>query len=117
MNNKDHVSSSIVGDGNGGGNMKVTAPGKIFQAPTLLTIKQFCRKYPAISAGMIYKAAFHSKTTGIVACGALMRMSGRGRYIVDEEKMLAFMRAYSRKLAAAKPDPEGERKRPAWATK
>lgn len=92
--------------------MSVSETPKIFQ---LLTIRKFCEKYPVITKASIYKAIFHTKTTGIVASGAVLRLNGK--WLVDEEAMIRFMRSYARKWAAAKPDPEGERKRPAWATK
>lgn len=86
------------------------------ETPTLLTVKGFSAKYPAVTTKMIYKAAYYARRTGIVECGALLRLSDRGKWLVDEYKMLEFMRSYSRKLVKAKPDPDGEN-RPAWATK
>lgn len=80
-----------------------------------MTIEDFSAKYPAITPGMIRRSIFYTKITGIVQSGALVKFGKR--WFVNEDKMFEFMRANARKWAAAKPDPDGERKRPAWATK
>lgn len=116
----NNITTGILPQKDSGGSDNAPDAPKLFledQGPKviLLSIKQFCAKHTAITNAMIRRAIFYTKRTGIVQSGALLRIGGT--WVVDEQKMIEYMRGYARKWAAKKPDPDGERKRPAWATK
>jgi len=52
--------------------------------PSLLTVKQFCEKYPAFPEGGIRHQIFHEKVNGLAEAGAIVRF-GR-KVLINEER-------------------------------
>jgi hypothetical protein len=58
--------------------------------PSLLTVKQFCSKYPAFTEGGLRDRIFYADSNGINKVGAVLR-NGR-RVLIDEDKFFKWLR-------------------------
>ncbi|MFW2571477.1 hypothetical protein [Legionella sp. 29fVS95] len=58
--------------------------------PSLSTVKQFCKKYPAFTEGGIRDRIFYADSNGLKKFGAILR-NGR-RVLIDEGKFFQWLK-------------------------